>query len=723
MPGRQILPKDDLFAEGSPVYGDALQRYIGIQPWVTNPETATGFSLKVGWGHIFDGRSGLGGPAKKAATTKQASVPDADRGIFVVQRDTQGWAHGEVYFYPDLHMISGEYDSDTVRIVGCCARVAGGTLTTPAGGDHSDKYYADVSGYFFVHAKQTALRHKLFLLSVNAGAVTVLQEKFVDELPGGKLNGSQSDDAELPQPMRMVIEDAGSGAIDVKCYRRRFVSAASVGTLGNPQTGGQVTEDQVFTTLNIGAPVTSSGRCGFGLQLAKSQGTGDSTMLCREFRVKTGSTLHSRDRFERNFREAQRQLTDELSQTGYSLESSFTGDSQGEAASSLKHFGHLLRDTATADQLRAGSTPPSGSGQVHGWYMSQRAAESVQQHRRIQYKLVNVTTEEVRVGIHLRGVWFPAQFPDMRARATVGGGFRDYRKQGYLCLVKYVPGGSPVWQLEVRGHRRGGNTNSSYRSTLLATADLTSAALAIGTAFTMQLEVRNFDGNLFGDGLWPAMRAKVNGTVITPVVESGLQGVVENDDWLIDSRAEASIDGLGEGLYIDVDAVHASQLVEVDSWEEQALTDPPNSPSVDESSIVLAAETAAKTGTLSTPLSWPVDFQPGSYEPVKHRFETGHQQVFPRTRTPRRRWTVQCSGASTAERAALQTFFRSHKGVEVPFDWVRPSAGQVASETVSVRLVDDSLSHVLDWASGDGSEGYALVLEEVFDHVNFNDPS
>ena len=704
-----MLPKDDHFNEGSPVYGDALQRYIGIQPWSTNPETVTGYVLKTGWGHIFDGRSDVAGSGRAAATTNQASVPDGDRINFVVQRDTEGWTYGSVSYSPELIELDNPYDSDTVRGCGVCARVTAGTLTTPGGGDHSDKYYTDVSGYFFIHGKQTAAKHRLWLLELNAGAITLLQFVDVDTLPGGKDNGAQSDDAELPLPMRIEITDAGGGQVNIKCFRKAFVAGGGGGV--------GIDEDQVFATL-LRTPIVASGRCGFGLQLAKLQAGINSTMICQEFRVDNASTLHSVDTFERLQPTAGRQLSDPLSRTGESLEVAFTGDSQGEALSSFKHFGHLLRDTP--DRLDAGSTPPTGSGQVHGWYMSQRIASSVQQHRRLSITVINATTEEVRAGIHLRGIWFPSTFHDFRARVSVGGGFRDYRKQGYLCLVKYISGGSPVWELEIRAHQIGGSIISSYRAPLIATVDLTSAGLGLGTAFTLDFEVRNFDGNEFGNGLWPVMRAKINGAVQTPVPNPSISGLSEADDWLIDSRNEAPIDGLGEGLYLDVTAVHASQLVRFDTWTEEALTDPPNLGADNEASIVLNAETAALTGTLDTPLSWPVDVSYGGYEPYKHRFEDGQAQIYPRSQQPRREFAVQCAGgATTAEREALLAFFDDHKGIEVPFNWTWKRS-DFPDEALKVRCLNESLDHVMRWAGGTKDEAYTLMLGEVLDHVIYN---
>jgi hypothetical protein len=705
------LPVDDLFAEGSPVYGDVLQRFIGIQPWSTNPEVVTGLSLQTGWGHIFDGRSDAAGSGRAAAITHQASVPDDDRITFVVQRDTEAWDFGDVSYSPELVLLDNPFDTDTVRGCGVCARVTAGTLTTPGGGDHSDRYYTDVTGYFYIHGKQTAANHELFLLELNAGAITLLQQVDVNTLPGGMREGMQDDEAELPLPMRIRITDAGGGQVNIQCYRKRFV--------GMPGGLGGVTEDQVFPTL-LRNPISASGRCGFGLQLAKTQaGPINSTMICQEFRVDNIASLHSIDNFDRLQPTAGRQLTDPLSRTGSSLEVSFTGDSQGDAASSFQHFGHLLRDVA--DRLDAGSTPPTGSGQVHGWYMAQRLAGSVQQHRSISVTVINATTEEVRAGIMLRAIWFPSTFHDFRARVSVGGGFRDYRKQGYLCLVKFISGGSPAWELEIRAHQIGGSIDPAYRAPLIATVDLTAAGLGLGTAFILDFEVQNFDGNEFGNGTWPVMRAKINGTIQTPIPNPAIPGLSEADDFLIDSRSEAIVDGLGEGFYLDVSAVNASQLARFDTWTEETLTDPPDVGAENEASIVLDAETAGQTGTLLTPLSWPVDISYGGYEPFKHRFETGQAQLFPRSQHSRREWAVQCSGgATTAEREALLTFFDDHKGIEIPFAWVWPRT-DFPDETVNVRCLNVSLDHVMQWAGGTKDEAYTLLLGEVFDHVIYNE--
>lgn len=716
---KQVLRQDDTFNEGNPVYGDFLQRYIGIQPWSVNPDIWTGYSLKVGWGHIFDGRSGLAAPGRAAAFTNQASVPDGDRINWVVDRSSPHFEFGEVYFHPQLKMLTGSFDNDTVRGCGVGARITDGVLTTPSGGNHSDDYYTDVSGIFFVHAKQASLTHRLFLLSIDNGVVTRLQQEDVGNLPGGQVRGAQNDAAENPQPMRMVLEDAGGGNVRIYCYRRRFIQETGAGLFGSSGGSGAITEDLVFSPFLMTSPPSSSGRCGFGMQLAKSQSAGDSTMICKQFRITLGSNLFLRDRFRRSIPEASRQLSDPLGTIGYSLASSFTGDSQGDSLSTFKHFGHLKRD-AGANQLRIGSTPPAGSSQVHGWYMSQRPASSATQHRSMIFTLTNIGSEVVRCGIHLRGIWYPQNFVDMRARESVGGAFRDYRKEGYLALVKYDNSDIPTWTLEIRAHTRGGSTSLSYRSALLATADLTSAGLATNTPFTFDFEVQNFDGDAFGSGQWPAMRVKINGLVIEPTLESDLVGVVQNDSWVIDGRSDSCNSGLAEGFYIDVDQVNPSELVEADYWRVENPSSPPEVEELDEVSVALRAETYGKTGTLTTPLSWPVELQPGGFEPIRHRFETGHLQTFPRSRRSRRIWVVQLQGGTRAEREDLQNFFRAHKGVEIPFDWVRPSVGELATETVCVRCLNDTLEHVMDWARGDGVESFELILGEVFDHENFN---
>lgn len=716
MPGGQFLPSLDLFAEGSPSYGDQLLRLIAIQPWTL--DFVTGYSMITGWGHFYDGYAGTTGfPASCASSTKHSTVPDDDRGIWSVYREFDE-DDVEVRFHPELVMLLGVSGPDTVRQCGICARVSNGTFVTPSGGNHSDQYYRDVDGYFFVHAKQAGLRNKLFLLRVDAGFITVLGQQFVDELLGGSAFGF---DAELPMPMRMTIEQP-AGDATIKCYRRRFIQ--SVGNTligGNPGVGG-VTEDLVFDVTDS-SPVAAGGRCGFGLQLSKSEAAGDSVLVARSFEVSTFSgTLRMRDRFRRlnpaappNVGAA-RALLDPLSQPGNSLGTSWTGDSQGEPLSSFKHFGHLKRVVGLG-QIVVGSTPPAGTGQVHGWYMNSRLGGSFQQHRVATFTVINATTETVRCGIHLRGAWFPTTFYDFRARETVGGAFRDYRKQGYLALVKYEPGASPVWELEIRAHRQGGDTNTAYRSTLLATLDLTSIGLAVGTGFIFDFEVRNFDGQQFGFGQWPACRVKINFSIKTPVVEPGLQGsVVENDDWIIDMRSEAPDDGRMEGFYVDVDAVHPDGLVRVDTWQEQALTDPPPPDEQNQDSVVLLSETAALTGTLVTPLSWPVTELWDGIHPLRHRFETDQLQTFPRDKTIRRTWAVQVQGGTRAERVAVRDFFDSHESITIPFTWVHPATSVIHN----VKFISDEFAHAMMSAQGDGFEGWEFELQEVFDHSTYN---
>lgn len=134
-------------------------------------------------------------------------------------------------------------------------------------------------------------------------------------------------------------------------------------------------------------------------------------------------------------------------------------------------------------------------------------------------------------------------------------------------------------------------------------------------------------------------------------------------------------------------------------------SDPDSQPSVP-----LSAETAGKTGTLTTPASWPI-----SEERIvginSVTFDTGHRATMPVLPKERRMFEVQMLGATHAERATLSAFFLAHRGTEIPFDWVHP----LTSETIAVRFASPSIAAKHRSGVGEGVEDYRFDLIEVFD--------
>ena len=137
--------------------------------------------------------------------------------------------------------------------------------------------------------------------------------------------------------------------------------------------------------------------------------------------------------------------------------------------------------------------------------------------------------------------------------------------------------------------------------------------------------------------------------------------------------------------------------------------DPDNQPSVP-----VAAETEGKTGTLTTPASWPI-----SEERVvginSVTFDTGHRATMPVLPKERRFFGVQMLGGTHAERATLSAFFLAHRGTEIPFDWVHP----LTKETIAVRFASTSIASKHRSGVGEGAEDYRFDLIEVFDATTY----
>jgi phage-related protein len=135
----------------------------------------------------------------------------------------------------------------------------------------------------------------------------------------------------------------------------------------------------------------------------------------------------------------------------------------------------------------------------------------------------------------------------------------------------------------------------------------------------------------------------------------------------------------------------------------------PPGPSEQES-IYVAPETDKKSGTLTIPVSWPVG-ESRIVGILSRGFETGHRQTLPQLPKERRQFAVQMRGATHAERKAMSDFFLSHRGTEIPFDWVHP----LTKETIAVRFASASIAAKHRSGVGPGAEDYRFDLIEVFD--------
>jgi len=140
------------------------------------------------------------------------------------------------------------------------------------------------------------------------------------------------------------------------------------------------------------------------------------------------------------------------------------------------------------------------------------------------------------------------------------------------------------------------------------------------------------------------------------------------------------------------------------------ITDGSTPPPSSQPTVPVDAETATKTGTLTTPASWPIN-EERIVGINSAEFDTGHRATMPALPKERRMFSLQMLGATEAERATLSAFFLAHRGTEIPFDWVHP----LTKETIAVRFSSANIAAKHRSSVGSGAEDYRFDLIEVFD--------
>lgn len=722
----QVWPLDDTFADGATAYGTGVRRYLRVKPWAT---TLADYNLVP---------AAEGGEPRLIGTSTSDQYPDVgdanygaaflQYGPFAgiagnqisafVERETYR-AEAEVTMLPGMAVYLGAADYEAFHCVGVCGRVSGGTLTTPAGSTAVHEYHSVPDGYYFMQVKKATRDPSLVLYKVSGGTVTVLEDSplsdFEQFTPGVADGG-------VPRQMRMVI--TGTTPTRIRCFRRIFDSGPIL------QGGALIRQEvEVFDHSDSSSPITSAGRWGAvgAGPVSYTNLRGDTTevaTILKSLRIRNaaGTEVYLRDFFRRtmtSLRHVDEDLHGGIHTFGFysrSLAQAYSGDMLGRRTSGLNfsHYGHLIADPGN-DRLVIGVDPTTtytGDQQRYGWYFSQCPASSPQQHKKIAATFLSTATsprETRALGIHLRSsVNSLALLQGSTGEASIESGYRT----GYRSYVQYEHVGGTTDTFTMKVYHHDGSTSGNYQAELLASATL---PLSLGTPFTFAVECRNFDTDELGQGGDVALKFYVDGSVVTPTAES-LDGLTVEDDWLFDRRSVASKTGVMFGIYAMVETFNAAGLMYLDSFTDEALSNPPSDDSgLDQPSVALDAETVGKVGTLDLPLSWPVtevhDFQTGDIE-----FDTGHRQTLPVFSKRRRMWEVQALGATLQQRQDLLDFFEAHKGTEIPFDWTY----KVTGETIPVRFAEATFSSKMRTGVGDGAEDFRFSLVEVFDASTFN---
>ena len=714
--GIERWPNDDFALGDVTDYGTGPTRYIRVEPWAGSAGSYGTTAAPEG-GELFDGYQGTSGRGK--AALKAMGTASDDVVACICERQTEV-ENGEVTVWPGFQVDAGDIDGDSFRCVGVAGRITGGTLTTPAAQDPDTEYHDLPDGYFFMQLKSSSSAHRLVLWRVVAGTVTSLED---DPLSDYELTTVNLPDTGVPRRMRMAIETSGS-TVRIRCYRLvKRTEPSQIGATGAPT----IEEIEVFNHEDTNAArVTGEGRWGVIAQVFKTQSNVSSTecgVIINKIRIRshTGGTHYFTDEFRRFEPRACAIVTDANSTTGFSLMSCWTGDLSGQKTSAATiHYGHLINGSA-ADYVEMGIDPAAtggygASGQIHGWYFWQNPTKSVQQHYSADFTFVSTAgKEERRAGIHLRGSLVPeASGPDLHGSVSVGGAEKAYRKGGYLAAIHYEDVATvDTWTLEIRRYDR--LTINSVVSVLVASLDLAAAGLAFGTGVNLAFEARNFDANETGSGDAVGLKVTIDGTVYTPTVTTGLEADYKTEgDWLFDSGPNRVAAGGGVGFHFRPEAlVGSGSLMRVDTWTEEAQSDPPQVEGEDQASIVTEWESFGYSGTFQSPATWPVDVE--YVNPVNYQeFDTGHASQFTRYARDRRVWTLGMSGATEAEREAFVAFFEARDATEQAFQWTPP--GETAN--VFVRMVNPEIVHSL--RHGASNESFDVRLVEIFDRTQLD---
>lgn len=702
---QQYWPTLETFADGATTggpgpYGTSPDAYYSVVPW-TSPEGTTGQSLRVAAGVPYDGYQRLISPGVGACAMAR-NGGQGDDACWILERTTIQ-TDVEVSLVPALRMAAGAADNQSFRQFGVCAYAGGGTLT----GSGADESFGPVSGYFLIETKNASARHRMLLLEVAAGSITVLGSEDVRDTDPIHAAGTAADFFP-PRPLRLVVAGNGGSGVNIDCFR---TTAA-----GN--------ETRLFGATISRGTALDPGRCGFGVQSRFTQSSGGQPVgLAEVFKIASddGSTRYWVDEFRRLQPAAGRDVTDG-SRAGRSLASAWIGDGESlERPSSNISFQRVVRRGLTGgsplDRVELGNSSNGDATAWTGYHLSQHPASEPTQRVKCTMERLNVATTtrcEMGVAIRFQCIAFPTGLIDCRGRFRVPPFKRaDYWKHGYSISVVHDTAATPVWSLEVRHFD--GFLSENQEAPIIATASLTSLGLAVGTPFDIDVEVSNFDGDRFGQGDFVAISIKVDATVVTPSPNPLLPGVVELDDLLIDTRSVATGEAGGVGFVVIPDALESDDIVAVESFERATPSAVFDGGIEDQATVAASAENASKSGTLNVGLVGDVQ-EDDVHEPIVHRMESG--KIQPITRHARARKVYSVAGTLTdSEWAQVESLFDANGSV-TPFDWTHPFTG----ETLEVAFVEDSLESRIRHTDPQGSVyQVAWSMERVFGTASFNE--
>lgn len=605
----QVWPSSDDFADGASAYGTGVRRYLRVRPGTGTGDitllgglTAVslfapyGGDLKRYWIDTTVDQFGNDvptpsppGSVKYGAGFECYGAPSTAAGLDAIAASVERQTYiddGEVTAAFRVWTPDPNTAWKVAHCAGVCGRIQGGTVTArPSGTDvvhgyavtEADEYIDRPDGYYFLQYQTTVIAPQLLLFRVSSGAWTQLAASVLADFEQYQ---SQSMDGGIPRRMRMTIEGEGTG-VRIRCFR----------TVHNPSGGFPTApvELPIFSYWDPGTvAITTAGRWGCvgtanGYTPFLTASNGLVTMSSLRIRNAAGTTVHLRDLWHRTCpNEATQENASLMLVPSRSLSMAYTGDMLGEQntvtrvgspmQSSFSHWSHLKRDPGNNRIVLGEALPGAGPttfGNRYGWYLSQSAVESTQQHQSLSMTFIATPLRETRrMGLHLRG-----SYPAVRKRVQgkVGDGDPDFifdrKKGGYQALVDFerVGGLTDTFTLKVIHYP----ITQFGVSLLIATADLNST-LSLDTEFKLGLEVR--DISFAGSNSDVSIKVRIDGVDVALTLET-ITGISLVSGWLVDSRTEATRDGLTTGFYGNIfPSFLSTGLIYISSFATEALT-------------------------------------------------------------------------------------------------------------------------------------------------------
>ena len=620
-------------------------------------------------------------------------------------------------------VLSGAQTSRGFKTAGVVARYSAPSIAGASGSG----YFLDGNGYAFVLMSDPVNgdAHRFLLLRFNGASVTVLASASASSSLSGFTRSSLLAGITLKLSAQTV-----AGNVELTCSAKRSSTASAFVTV-------------LSATDSSGSKVTANGRAGFIMggydDLALNPLAGEqnsySTTLCHWFQIydTATSSYHMRDEWQRY------EMLGRTSSTP-----TVTGpwvDANG--ASGLYASGLSGRNLASLYQSQDGYASASTSRNlwsINGSNVAINNSTSLSFGAHNVYRCKNFYASDRSLDIKfesavaIQNVW-------IFARASVeSSATNPIHLNGARSAVS-------CYKLRMQiGSTAGGNLTRLFIDDISSSGGVQTiaqmpSAIALGTGiftglslsnfFTLRFKVYNDPNTNPPQDANVKMAVYINGTqVLVPLVSPPVAGVSIDVDGLtlVDSRAASTIWGRKVGGWYEGFEVSPQNTTTSNSfrnWSDLYVSTgvsatrptPPGPFPVqdteqgdlgenDMATIALNSECVGKTGTLTVPYDWGVQEQ-AKAEAIVAPFEAGYRVRSVRHTRQRRRWTIRANAITDSERTTLLNFWTSHKGAEIPFDWVDPETGA----TVAVRFADDSLGVTL---ANPAVRQFEFILEEVF---------